>query len=98
MSWTNADKELLEGGCSSGVAWALTLNGPLAVLTSQEHPDWSLWLLGRADKAGRTDLTSHPEAVAAMDPCAEREPWHALKYAAAVLTPERLAACKREVQ
>ena len=89
MSWTKKDKSLLEGACADGARWALSLSGPQAVLDSADHPDWSLWLVGRIrEQAHPARMT--PER---LDACAEARPWAALEYAAPHLTPSRLDAC-----
>src|SRR3990167_4528315 len=89
MTWTEQDKSLLEGACADGARWALSLPGPQAVLDSADHPNWSLWLVGRVREQ------AHPAQMtpSRLDACAEARPWDALHYAAQHLTPERLDAC-----
>ena len=53
MTWTEEDKKLLEGACADGARWALTLPGPQAVLDSDEHLDWTEWLIRRYVILGR---------------------------------------------
>ena len=67
--WTRRDLKLLTGACADGKAWALTLDGPLAVLTCKEPPDkeWPLWLAGRCGK--RPDLLT-ADALENLDACA----------------------------
>ena len=90
--WTKRDKKLLVGACDDGKAWALTLDGPLAVLTCKEPPNksWPLWLAGKC--GSRPDLLT-ADALENLDACAEAEPERALAYRAKLLTAARLDAC-----
>jgi len=90
--WTKRDKNLLVGACSDGKEWALTLDGPLAVLTCKEPPDksWPLWLAGRC--GSRPDLLT-AKARAKLDACAEAKAGAALIYCASLLTAKRLDSC-----
>ena len=53
MTWTESDKELLQGACANGARWALGLPGPQAVLDATDHPNWTLWLAGAYLRLGR---------------------------------------------
>ena len=94
--WTKRDKKLLVGACSDGKEWALTLDGPLAVLTCEEPPDksWPLWLAGRC--GSRPDLLT-AKARAKLDACAEAKAGAALIYCASLLTAKRRAWCKKHI-
>jgi len=57
----------------------------------REHSDWYLWVAGQTDL-----LVNEPPEI--LDACAERAPWMALEYAATLLSPTRLDACKKETE
>ena len=92
--WTDRDLKLLTGACADGKAWALTMGGPLDVLTCKRPPDktWPLWLAGKCGK--RPDLLT-ADALENLDARAEAEPWAALEYCASLLTAKRRAWCEQ---
>lgn len=73
------------GACLEGQAWLDEYSGP-DPWGDCPRISWVLWAAGHG-------LLGCPPAR--LDACAAARPWTALEHAAALLTPDRLDACKQ---